>query len=668
MAAATTMLAQNPATFTRSATKLPGLHRTSPAIIDINNDGKMDILYGGSLNPDLDKKAGIWGWTTTQTLLTNNGNDNWTIDTPTAEKDAEPQKDENGNTILGEDGQPKYNWHIVPPKHGIRASCYNQYAGIDYNNDGLVDILLFGQDGSDDWYMPDEMKVNHLTLYRNNGDGTFSIEEKAVFPACSPDNDGRGFSLAVADYDRDGYVDFFVCGNLVNSEKPAANYPSRIVALYRNIDGTGEFKRMDIAQTKGGVYTAEVTDDAGNVVTPREELPGWFLPIGGNVHFADINNDGWVDLLFAGWADDSWDPDHAGAGNQGRIYLNRNGEKFEDVTPSAPTFYTLRSSSTSVADFDSDGYLDWFMTGYGDNGWNWNAFLYTNTTDENNIYDTMVTASELGVDGQENVKQFIRDFDGDGNLDIFYSNYNNKITIFHGSMTGSFTKAEYTENPFAGSAYGAVGDVNGNGLSDILQLGYGDNGSETWLYYNTTPVTPEAPEAPANVTVKWADGKLTISWDEISDYTTAINIFVKNAQGQIYSLVPADIETGFVKVAMDRTVCLRPDQTSYSIDAPEGSYTVGVQTVSLANETYSPFTTATIESSGIEDIISNSDKAIQVTTDADGIFVAGNGEAVKVINTLGQTIATGVAGQHIAVDANGVLIVTMGNETAKVIK
>ena len=60
--------------------------------------------------------------------------------------------------------------------------------------------------------------------------------------------------------------------------------------------------------------------------------------------------------------------------------------------------------------------------------------------------------------------------------------------------------------------------------------------------------------------------------------------------------------------------------------------------------------------------------AFSVKVDSEGVMVEGNGEAVKVVNALGQTVATGVAGQHINVAAKGVLIVVKGNETAKVVK
>ncbi len=635
-------------------------HRTTPVMADFNNDGRLDILYGGQGDNSFND-AGCW-WQINAVLGWNNGDGAWDVDAVTASKNEEPNKDEDGNIILGEDGQPVYGWSLNAPKHGLLVSCWNNYAPIDYNNDGLVDVLIYGKM---DWdiMVPEDQRGPHLVLYRNNGDGTFTREEKAVFPKGNPDNNGVNYAIAVADYDRDGYVDFFVSGNLDDSAKESEVHPGRMAFLYKNIDGTGEFKRMDIASTKGGVYTKEIKDEeSGEVVVEKQELPGWFLPVSGNVHFADLNNDGWVDLVIDGWVDECWDPAHIQAGNYGRIYMNRNGEKFEDVTPEEASFYTLRSSGSTLADFDGDGYLDYFLTGWGDNGYDWNAFLYTNTTEETCLYDFPSECNDLGVMGTEACRPYVTDMDGDGNLDIVYTGRNEYTSIYMGSMSGSFTALEVPEVTPLRDSWGVVGDVTGNGLGDIFLTGYKE-GAEFGLYYNKTDVKVEAPAMPTNVIAEYSDGKLNISWDA-ADGADAYNVYVKNGDN-IYCVLPADIETGFIKV-MNRMAALRPDQTSYSVAVPEGSYTVGVQSVSQRNFTYSKFATAAL--GGIDSAMADKAAAFSVKVDSEGVMVEGNGEAVKVVNALGQTVATGVAGQHINVAANGVLIVVKGNETAKVVK
>lgn len=149
-----------------------------------------------------------------------------------------------------------------------------------------------------------------------------------------------------------------------------------------------------------------------------------------------------------------------------------------------------------------------------------------------------------------------------------------------------------------------------------------------------------AAEAPANVQVEYVDGKLNITWDEVAD-AEAYNVFIKNAAGQIYCVVPADPETGFVKVSEGRVAALRPNQTS------------------------SPFTTADL--SGINGVGADFESVkMDINVTDNGIYVAGTGEVVEVYNAMGQKVAAGVAGKFIPTAAKGVLIVARGTETAKI--
>ena len=645
--------AQADAAFTASTVVPPDTHRTGATAGDFTNNDKMDIFFRGQYSRAFEK-PGIWAWTSQATMMFNEGDDVWNIDGLTAVQNAEPNKDENGETVVDEEGNPVYNWHLEGNHHGIRCAGYDQSACIDYNCDGLLDLLVFGEDGSDDWFCSDELKKNHLSLYRNNGDGTFTLVEEAAFPVVKPQKSFKSNGLTVADYDRDGYPDFIANGFYTDPmEDPTLT--DDYMVLYHNEGGTGVFTRQDIAKTKNPVYSQSVKDEEGNEVVAPRVLEGWFRPINGNVFFADLNNDGWVDIINVGWF----------TSNEGAVYLNKEGKEFVEVTPEI--FDTLRNGSGAVNDFDGDGYLDFFHIGWGDNGYNWNAFLYTNTADGENVFDTFSDATALGVWGDEDRRIHVRDFDNDGNLDIMYSQKDNKISICYGDAMGVFTAKQHDEYFEPGA--GCVADFNNDGLSDVYYAGeWGDDYFAGKLYYNATEVPVTAPAAPANVAVNYADGKLTVTWDDVEGSEAArlaYNVVVKGADGKIYAMLPANLETGFVKVANGREVAVRPGVGEYSIALPEASYTVGVQTVCLANESYSPFTTA--ELAGIDAVTAEA-PAFGVAADAEGLTVAGNGEAVKVYNALGQAVAEGVAGEKIAVAAKGILVVTKGNDAVKVVK
>ena len=616
------------ATFEQSATEFWTTHRTAALMGDFTNNDNLDIFYGGQGNNLFNDPVGWW-WQIQQNFCINDGNGNFTIDGYTFQE---------REYVDEESGETKIAYDRVWNNHGILGSTFNQYAALDYNNDGLLDILLFGRTEWDIFLNDDEKNLDrYLLLYKNLGEGKFELVQEAAFPKMKPDNDSKNYSLAVGDYDRDGYVDFAVSATDLERED---NYPGRTVSLYRNIDGTGVFKDMKIAETKGGVYTNEVKDDDGNVIVEKQLLEGFFLPVSGDVHFADLNNDGWLDIVVTGWADNNWDGIH-NAGNTGKIYLNQNGEKFVDATPDTPGFVTLRSSASSIADFDKDGYLDLFQTGWGDNGYAWNAFLFYNNNDNTTFFEEPLTCDNLGLDGTEGCRQIIRDFDGDGYLDIYYSGAAG-CQIYYGNLTGGFNKGEGL--PSYSSGHAAVGDINKNGLSDIFMCGYGDNGAYAALHLNTT-ASVEAPAAPENVKAEVIDGKLVITWDYDTDEAMAndvvYNVYVKNAEGKIYTVVPANPETGFVKVGYGRTVGIRPQIKEYSINAPAGDCTVGVQAISTANETYSAFATATAEGTGVA--------AIDSAADATATYY----------NVQGQRVDNPAKGQ--------LLIQVKGNKASKVI-
>lgn len=587
--AAASMPVAAQATFEKSGNEFWTSHRTAAFMADFTNNDNLDIFYGGQGNNRFNDPVGWW-WQIQQNFCINNGDGTFTIDG--YDYTEREYTDE-------ETGETKIAYDRVWSNHGVRGTSQNQYAAIDYNNDGLLDLLLFGRSEWDIFLSDDEKQEKYLLLYKNLGNGKFELVPEAAFPEMKPDNDSKNFSLAVGDYDRDGYVDFIVSATEVAHED---NHPGRAVSLYRNMGGTGEFKDMKIAETKGGVYTKEVKDDNETVIVEKQLLEGYFLPMSGNVHFADLNNDGWLDIVADGWADDNWDGIHSG-GNTAKIYLNQNGEKFIDATPDSPAFVTLRSSGSSIADLDKDGSLDYFMTGWGDNGYNWNAFLFYNNNDGETFFDEPLTCDALGLDGTEGCRQLIRDFDGDGYMDIYYSGASG-CQIYYGNLTGSFTKGENL--PDYSSGFAAAGDINKNGLSDIFMVGYSSDGAMAALHLNTTDAAVEAPAAPANVNAEITDGKLTVTWEYDTDAAIAdalaYNVFVKDAEGKIYSLVAANPETGFVKTGYGRTVALRPQVKEYSIPVADGKYTVGVQAISTANETYSPFTTTTVETSGISGI------------------------------------------------------------------
>ena len=126
----------------------------------------------------------------------------------------------------------------------------------------------------------------------------------------------NGSGVAVGDFDRDGLPDIFFCG---------LGTPN---ALYKNL---GQWKFTN------------VTEEAGLRFSGRN--------FRGAV-FADINGDGWPDLLVSA------------TGRGVLCFLNDGRGKFLDATPAAGTSAKTGSMTLALADVDGNGSLDLYVTNY----------------------------------------------------------------------------------------------------------------------------------------------------------------------------------------------------------------------------------------------------------------------------------------------------------------
>lgn len=686
---------------------------------DFNNDGILDIYYSGTGINSIYDHPGLLNWQASSNMLYSNGDGTFTIDIISSEPSGEFEDvyDEEGNLT----GQREI-YRYVDPKHGIWPATYPHFATIDYNNDGLLDLLVAGKENNDwkAWYFQRVPETNRaqvdnvghfcMALYKNNGDGTFSIEPNCNLPIVIPDrNNGNAnffSSIAWGDYDRDGYVDLAFCGLPAGSEP---GEPNRIAQLWRNIDGTGRFEQMNIAETRGGTWTNAVTEGEGDEkveIIPSRELPGWFLLISGNVTMGDINNDGWLDLIFDGWADKVSDGVYEG-GSNGRVYLNQpdgnGGRKFVDVTDPSGMFYMTRAGSTQLVDLDGNGYLDLINAGWGDHGIGWETLYFVN----NQVYGEELAPEEIynygepmgqsGLPGTECNALVARDFDGDGIMDFIYVGRDDE-KIYCGDMSGNYTQsvALPTRGHDAQDGYECFGDITGNGLVDRFQTGYvwvhdnaeldgknyreiigtgGDWSFGRYIWHNVTDIDVKAPDAPANVTTSLdeASKTITVTWEDADMYDNpncAYNVVAVSPSGKVIANIPVNPTTGTLKVAENKNIAIRPYVQEYTIPYAEaGAYKVGVQTISLLNEKHSEIAWGA-EVGGVGTIQSDiADAVVKVTVNGNTIVANTTASVeVKVVDMMGRTIATGMTNAPINVEANGVLIVTAAGQSVKVVK
>lgn len=185
---------------------------------------------------------------------------------------------------------------------------------VDVDNDGDPDLVVtvLGEAG-------DALNNRHR-LYVNHGPAGFREEglSRGFEAAIGGLN---GWSIAAGDYDRDGWIDLYLCG-----WRPEVG--SRSVLLRnRGAEAPGHFE--------------DTTSAAG--------LDGIGMYAFG-ASFVDLDQDGWQDLAIAGDFLNS------------RLLWNEGDGTFVDGTLAAGVGTDENGMGSALADVDGDGDLDWFVT------------------------------------------------------------------------------------------------------------------------------------------------------------------------------------------------------------------------------------------------------------------------------------------------------------------
>ncbi|AHG93778.1 ASPIC/UnbV domain protein (plasmid) [Gemmatirosa kalamazoonensis] len=211
---------------------------------------------------------------------------------------------------------------------------------------------------------------------------------------------------------------------------------------------------------------------------------------GGGVAVGDVNGDGLPDLYFTS---------NLGAN---RLYLNRGGFRFEDVTARAGVADSVGwKTGVTMADVNGDGRLDIFVSGVDYLGMHGRNVLYVNNGD-GTFTDR---ASEVGLaqPGYSTQAAFF-DYDGDGDLDALllrHSTHGERAIAgaakrdVHAERGGArllrndggrFVDVSATAGIYGGSeGFGlgvVVSDVNGDGCPDVYVAN--DFQENDFLYVN----------------------------------------------------------------------------------------------------------------------------------------------------------------------------------------
>jgi hypothetical protein len=134
--------------------------------------------------------------------------------------------------------------------------------------------------------------------------------------------------------------------------------------------------------------------------------------VGCGCAFLDYDNDGWMDIFVLSGTRMNGTP--AGATN--RLYKNNRDGTFSDVTEKAGLHDLGWASGVCVGDYNNDGFEDLFCTYFGQNK------LYRNNGD-GSFTDVTKQAGLLNDAPRYGAGCTFLDYNRDGNLDLFVSNY-----------------------------------------------------------------------------------------------------------------------------------------------------------------------------------------------------------------------------------------------------
>jgi enediyne biosynthesis protein E4 len=235
------------------------------------------------------------------------------------------------NTLYHNNGDGTFT--DVTEAAGVGGSGWSTSAAwVDYDNDGLLDLVVarymewdfqdiqcapHGEtEGPRAYCAPGLFKPIMPLVYHNEGNGKFKeVTEKA---GMAP---GKGLGVAIADYDRDGWIDILI----TNDSTPEY--------LYHN-KGDGTFEEVGVAS--GVALNSDASVFAGM-----------------GVDFEDYNNDGWPDIVITDLA-----------GQRYPLYTNAKNGTFEDsaaATGIGPMTALHSGWGVRFLDYDNDGWKDLFI-------------------------------------------------------------------------------------------------------------------------------------------------------------------------------------------------------------------------------------------------------------------------------------------------------------------
>ncbi len=385
------------------------------------------------------------------------------------------------NVLYRNDGDGTFTdvtQHASVGNHQFSSGC----AFVDYDADGDLDLYVVNyvqfdtnanpectRQGVRTYCTPEALSGTVDTLYRNNGDGTFTdVTEKAGIAASL----GKGLGVVCGDIDNDGDVDIFVA----NDTTP--NF------LYRN-NGDGTF-------TEDALFAGVALSEEGRAYS------------GMGANLGDFDNDGYLDIVITNFQD-----------QVNNLYRNAQNGFFNDVsfaTGIGEKSLPYLAWGVDFVDFNNDGWLDVFVA---------NGHLDDNIADIDpvgtypqpnqlfwNTRGVTFEVAEVAVPPKVSRGAAFGDIDNDGDVDIVVANLKGTPTVLRneGGTAGHWLSMRLVGTHCTRDAIGARVTVVAGELTQIREVKSGSgylSQNDMRLHFGLGDVTQID-----TVTVRWLCGQL----------------------------------------------------------------------------------------------------------------------------------------------------------------